>query len=110
MKKRWWLHTNSFDSWLRVKFILLLLPVVFWSCVFLAVAGVWPVEKMIGVVPDVFQIGVALGCPLMGVVLGVKAAAQLKRQDARGAALSWGAVAAGAVLFAFALVVALRPA
>ena len=58
---------------------LLALPVVFWSAVFAALAGVRPVQRLVEALPDAAQVAVALACPLVALVLGAAALADEAR-------------------------------
>jgi hypothetical protein len=97
-----------------LRLALLALPVVFWSCVFAVLAGVRPVQRVVAAVPDSAQVVVALACPLVAVILGVAALRGEGRAGAwgggGGARLGRLTVAAGAALFAFAVLASLSAA
>ncbi|HEX7174657.1 MAG TPA: hypothetical protein VF240_05180 [Pyrinomonadaceae bacterium] len=97
-----------------LRLALLALPVVFWSAVFAVLAGVRPVQRIVAATPDSAQVIVALACPLVAVLLG---AAALRCEGRAGAGRGGGearlgrlTVAAGMVLFAFAVLASLGPA
>lgn len=97
-----------------LRLALLALPVVFWSAVFAVLAGVRPVQRIVAAVPDSAQFIVALACPLVAVILGAaalrdegRAAGAGGRSETRLGRLT---VAAGAALFAFAVLASLGPA
>ena len=54
---------------LALKFVLLALPVVFWSVVFAVVAGLKAMRKVVESIPDAAQVAIALGGPLLVVLL-----------------------------------------
>jgi hypothetical protein len=87
---------------------LLMLPALFWSAVFAAVAGVRPLERAVERVPDAAQIAIALACPLLAVMLGVGVLRQEVWGDDSEVRASRVMVAAGVALFIFALLCALR--
>ncbi|HEV2704833.1 MAG TPA: hypothetical protein VGV59_02855 [Pyrinomonadaceae bacterium] len=87
---------------------LLMLPALFWSVVFAAVAGVRPLESAVARVPDAAQMAIALACPLLAVMLGVGALRQEVWGDDSEARVSRATVAAGVALLVFALLCALR--
>ncbi|HEX8476418.1 MAG TPA: hypothetical protein VF666_20640 [Pyrinomonadaceae bacterium] len=91
----------------HLKFVLLLVPALFWSGIFLALAGVRPLEGIIESMPDALQMLAALGCPLLAVFLGVKAAGQTRVEDGRRIVACWATVFAGVALFVFAALVSL---
>ena len=86
-----------------LRFVLLMLPALFWSAVFAALAGARPLERF----PEAAQVLVAVTCPLLAALLGLDA---LRRggphADGRDALRFTGA--AGAALFVFAVLTALR--
>lgn len=53
--------------------VLLMLPAIFWSAVFVALAGAQPVERMLACIPDTAQILVAMACPLLASALSLSA-------------------------------------
>jgi hypothetical protein len=57
--------------------------------------------------PDAMQILAALGCPLLAVILGVRAAGQARLEDGRRVVACWATVFAGLALFVFAALVSL---
>ena len=93
-----------------LRLALLALPVVFWSAVFAVLAGVRPVQRIIAATPDSAQAVVALACPLVAVILGAAALREEGRAGGGRARLGRLTVAAGAALFAFALLASLGPA
>lgn len=54
---------------LALKFMLLALPVVFWSVVFAVVAGVKSMRRVVESIPDAAQVAIALAGPLLVVLL-----------------------------------------
>jgi hypothetical protein len=91
-----------------LRFGLLMLPALFWSAVFAALAGARPLERVLERVPDAAQLLVAVTCPLLAALLGLDA---LKRWGRRAGGPAGGgrfAVVAGAALFVFAVLTALR--
>lgn len=92
----------------QLKFVLLLVPALFWAGIFLALAGVRPLERIIESTPDAAQVLIALGCPLLAVIMGVEAAAQARRAGGRNALACWATVVAGGALFVFAALVTLK--
>jgi hypothetical protein len=59
-----------------LKLSLLMLPALFWSIVFAALAGVRPLEPIAERVPDAAQLFLAAACLLFAAALGVKATGQ----------------------------------
>lgn len=94
-----------------LRLVLLALPVLFWSAVFMVVAGVGPMQRVVDAVPDSVQAAFALACPLLAVVLGTAAI----RQEGRGGGFGGGAalcrltIGAGLALFVFAVLASLKP-
>lgn len=107
MKKRGWLRRNFLNSWTHLKNLLLILPLLFWTSIFLAVAGVKSLERMLDLMPNILQTVIALACPLVATILGIRATQQARHFG--GALLSWATVFAGCALFIFALLMLLRP-
>jgi hypothetical protein len=58
-----------------LRFALLMLPALFWSCVFAALAGSRPLERAVERAPDAAQLFVMAACLLLAAALGVKAIA-----------------------------------
>lgn len=111
MRRRGWTWRERRRGRAAVKLGLLMLPTLFWSAVFMAIAGVGPLERAVERVPDAAQMVVALVCPLLALMLGLGA---LRQEETGGVAhdarSSRVAVAAGLALFVFAALCALRPA
>jgi hypothetical protein len=94
-----------------LKLALLMLPALFWSTIFMTMAGVRPWERVLERVPDTAQLLVALVCPLSAVMLGLATLRQ--NGETRGGeslTLSRVTFAAGVALVVFAFIAALRPA
>lgn len=89
---------------------LLALPVLFWSAVFMTVAGLRPLQRIVDALPDTLQAAVALACPLVAVILGAAAVREEGREGGPAHSAGRLTVAAGAALFAFAVLVSLRGA
>jgi hypothetical protein len=81
-----------------LRLALLMLPALFWSCVFAALAGVRPLGGAFGSVPDAAQLFVLAGCPLLAAALGVRAVARGKAGRGRCHGLCRLTVAAGVAL------------
>lgn len=93
----------------QLKIVLLSIPAAFWCGIFLALAGVRPLESIIEGTPETAQALIALGCPLLAVILGVEAAGQARRAGGwRNTVACWATVAAGAALFVFAALISLK--
>jgi hypothetical protein len=86
-----------------------MLPALFWAAAFAALAGAGPVERVLERAPDAAQLLVAVTCPLLAALLGLDALRGGGRgragEPAGGAPF---AVVAGAALFVFAVLAALR--
>ena len=93
-----------------LKLALLMIPALFWSAIFVTIAGVRPLERVIERVPDTAQILIALACPLLAAMLGLATLRQDGRTHVESPMLSRITIAAGLALFVVAVVVALRPA
>ena len=94
-----------------LKLALLLLPALFWSAVFMTIAGVGRFETVIERVPDAAPIIIALMCPLLAIMLGQAALRQGEPAGgATGRSLSVLTMALGVALFVFAVIAALGPA
>jgi hypothetical protein len=89
--------------------MLLMLPALFWSGVFAALAGVRPLERIIERVPDAAQLFVAVACPLFAAALGANTIGQGEVRRGRRPVLYRFTVAASVGLFIFAVLAALRP-
>ena len=108
VKRRRGFKASLLRSWGQLKFALLLLPALFWIAIFLALAGVRPLEGLLGLVPELLQTAIALVCPLLGAVLGARVGVEARRdRSEEGSAWCWAVAAAGAGLFIFASVVSL---
>lgn len=107
MKKHGWRRQNFYNSWTHLKNLLLILPILLWTSIFLAVAGVQSLERMLDVMPNILQSVIALACPLVATILGIRATQQARHFGS--ALLCWATVFAGCALFIFALLVLLRP-
>ena len=95
---------------LALRLALLALPVLFWSAVFMTVAGLQPLRRVVEAVPDAVQTAVALACPPLAVAVGAAAVRQERFEVDGGVPPGRLTVAAGAALFAFAVLVSLRAA
>ena len=93
-----------------LKLALLMLPALFWSAIFMTMAGVRPWERVLERVPDTAQLLVALVCPLSAVMLGLATLRQNGRRGGESLTLSRVTFAAGVALVVFAFIAALRPA
>lgn len=109
-KKRTWMRHGRYQRRVLLKLALLMLPALFWSVIFMVIAGVSPLERVIERVPDTAQVGVALVCPLLALMLGLAALRQDSKASGESLMLSRVTAAAGAALFVLAIVAALRPA
>ena len=58
------------------RLLLLMLPALFWSCVFAALAGVLPLGRGVERVPDAAQLLVTAACPLLAAALGLETVAR----------------------------------
>lgn len=93
----------------QLKIVLLLIPAMFWSGIFLALAGVRSLESVIESTPQAAQGLIALACPLLAVILGVEATSQARREGgARRVVACWATLATGVVLFVCAALVSLK--
>ncbi|HVF57524.1 MAG TPA: hypothetical protein VM934_15320 [Pyrinomonadaceae bacterium] len=61
---------RSYERQMIFKLGLLMLPALFWSAIFAALAGVRPLERFTGTMPDAEQVALAAGCLLLALVLG----------------------------------------
>ena len=95
-----------------LKLALLMLPALFWSAIFMTMAGVRPWERVLERVPDTAQLLVALVCPLSAVMLGLATLRQNGEARCGGESLTLSRVtfAAGVALVVFVVIAALRPA
>ena len=92
------------------KLVLLMLPALFWSIVFAALAGARPLESFLDRMPDAAQIAVAVTCPLLAAILGLSTVRQKARRAAHDPEpFGRVTVAASLALIAFALMTTLRP-
>ena len=110
MRKRCWLCSRARRR-AALKVALLLLPALFWSAVFAALAGARPLERVVERVPDGVQVAIAFVCPLVACALGVAAVGGGGRGGGEGESVALGraTVAAGLALLIFAALAALRP-
>jgi hypothetical protein len=83
-----------------------MLPALFWSCVFAALAGVLPLERAVERVPDAAQLLVTVACPLLAAALGVETVARGEVGRNRRHGLCRFTVAAGVALSLFAVLTA----
>ncbi len=94
-----------------LKLVLLMLPALFWSAIFMVIAGVGPLERVVERVPDAAQLVIAFVCPSLALMLGVAALRQSERQTgSESRALSLVTIAAGVALFVLALLATLKTA
>lgn len=96
------------DRRAQLKVVLLLPPAIFWAGIFLALAGVSPLESLIESTPDAARVLIALGCPLLAVMLGVEAATRARRESGRNSSACWATVVAGVALFVLSAAVTLN--
>lgn len=93
----------------RLKFFLLIPPALGWAVIFMSLAGVRPLEKVLVNMPDAVQVLTLFGCPLLAVILGLRAVAEVGGEGARrGVAWCWLTTGAGMLLFMFGVLVALK--
>lgn len=109
MKNQGWLYRRARRR-AALKLGLLMLPALFWTAVFTALAGSHRLERAVEGVPDGVQVLVAVACPLLAVLMGLSAIGGGRRGGGEeGRALGRVTVAAGLALLAFAVLAALRP-
>jgi hypothetical protein len=89
---------------------LLMLPALFWSCVFAALAGAGPLERAIETAPDALQVLIVVACPLLACAIGLRVVRDESSAGAHVKRAGRLTFAAGAVLFVFAVVATLRVA
>ncbi len=99
-------HQRRLRRRVTLRLTLLMLPAVFWSCVFAALAGVRPLERAVERVPDAAQLLVLAACPLLAAALGVEALARGEAGRGRRPRLGRLTVAAGVALSLFAVMTA----
>jgi hypothetical protein len=88
---------------------LLILPALFWSAVFAALAGFEPVERVASLVSDAGQLVIAVGCPLLFSMLSVQSLRGGANASSRGRmrVADRIAFAVGASLFVIAVLAAI---
>ena len=93
-----------------LKLALLMLPALFWTAIFMTIAGVGPPGGVVARAPGAAQILTALVCPLSAVRLGLAVLRRSGPTGGKGLTLSRVTFAAGVALFVIAVIAALGPA
>jgi len=73
LKTRACAHKRRLRRRVGLRVGLLLIPALFWSAVFAALAGTRTLESAVERVPDPAQILIAVTCPLLALIIGMDA-------------------------------------